>query len=271
MDRLIRSYGETGLGFLEDSLNLVGGANMRGEWMRMAIYNFEFASNAEGSDFGKAKSMFGVAVCYHLIGEYPNARKWFEAAQKKGQELNQRGVKDIEDFKRSLNYLLSSYRPNLPTLGYCNRLAIESASSSSTYDRVTVDSETLRKEKQVLEQMLQGQINKVNILDDKNKTLQNEYRILQDEKQVLQRNNQRLTNQLSQSNQKMQDMEKAIQELTARLNQTSQKEQKFGADLLTQVLGSSCRRLSGNARVMGSKQLIRKMRHGWRVLVARSG
>ena len=32
--------------------------------------------------------MFGVAVCYHLIGEYPDARKWFEAAQKKGQELN---------------------------------------------------------------------------------------------------------------------------------------------------------------------------------------
>ena len=52
---------------------------------------------------------------------------------------------------------------------------------------MTVDSETLRKEKQVLEQMLQGQINKVNILDDKNKTLQNENRILQDEKQVLQR------------------------------------------------------------------------------------
>ena len=219
VDRLIRSYGETGLGFLEDSLNLVGGENMKGEWMRMAISNFEFASNAEGSVFGQAKSMFCTAVCYHLIGEYPNARRWFEGAQEKGKKLNQRGVKDIEDFMKSLNTLLSSYRSDLPTLGYCRRLAIESSSS----DRVTI--ETLQSEKQALDKALQGERNKVSTLDrdkrelqnkvstldrDKrelqnkvstldqdNKILQKEKQALEYDKQVLQRDKQALQNKVS--------------------------------------------------------------------------
>jgi tetratricopeptide (TPR) repeat protein len=131
LDRFIGSHCEAGLRLLEDATKLVGGKNREEEWIRMAIEKFALSSSAEGTDFGKAKSMFCTAVCYHLLGEYPNAKDWFIKARNKGDGLRQREVKEINDFVASLAKLLNSGYPNLPALGYPSRLAISSSGSGS--------------------------------------------------------------------------------------------------------------------------------------------
>jgi tetratricopeptide (TPR) repeat protein len=135
LDRFIGSHCEAGLRFLEDYTKLVGGENRKEEWIRMAIEKFTLSSSAEGTDFGKAKSMFCTAVCYHLLGEYPSAKDWFIEAHKRGEGLKQRKVKEIKDFVDSLAYLLNSGYPNLPALGYPSRLAISSSGSGSEHPR----------------------------------------------------------------------------------------------------------------------------------------
>ena len=113
---------KTGLAYLSDARDTEDDDKMQRELINDARRAFTCASQTEQSSTQQAKSMFCTAMCFQLLGQRPNAIKWFEAAKNKGDGLNRAEVREIEEFIKKLR--TDSTR----------RFAIES--SSSTYDSI---------------------------------------------------------------------------------------------------------------------------------------
>ena len=128
-----------GLAYLDDARDAPNDT-MQNKWIEKAHEKFMEASYTETGSAQQAKSMFCTAVCYHLLGAHDLAIKWFEKTQEKGDGLNKDEVKEIEVFLKKLQTPYSSDS----TVNQFKRL--ERGSSSFISDRVTIDSETRKKE-----------------------------------------------------------------------------------------------------------------------------
>ena len=132
---------------------------------------FIAASSLESDEFMQAKAMVYAGVCYELRDMREIARHEYGRAYNRGNELWQQKTEEIKKIKRSpfikrekrteienqlldfdqfmdhLRKLVHEYpaiSASSSTMTPLNRLAIESSSSSSTYDHVTRNSEALQ-------------------------------------------------------------------------------------------------------------------------------